>query len=95
MKSINEDEMKGKIIERLIRYGIIGANVYKNIRIVKSLFRKHLVGKAYRLVEEMIKDGILISHKGGDCISVNLSSADLKAEVDRLIEIFLKTKFKG
>ena len=50
----------------------------------------HLIGRGLRLIEDMIKDGLLLEHKAGRCVSINLA---MKEEVERLRELFLLKKY--
>jgi len=38
----------------------------------------------------MVKDGLLLEHKGGKCVSINLA---MKEEVERLRTLFLEKKY--
>lgn len=50
----------------------------------------HLIGKGLKLIEEMVRDGLLLEHKGGKCVSVNLK---MKEEVERLRALFLEKRY--
>ncbi len=49
-----------------------------------------MIGTAFSLISEMVKDGILIEHKNKECVSINLAKFE---EVNRLRGLFLKKKF--
>jgi hypothetical protein len=87
MLEMTDEEIKGRILHKLSRWRKFGASYTDRRDSVKGL-PPHFIG--LKLVEEMIKDNLLIAHKGGKCVSINL---DQRKEVERLINLFLEKKY--
>jgi len=89
MLDLTDEEMKGKILDKLARWKKFGASYTDKRDAVKGL-PPHLTGKGLKLVDEMIKDRLLLTWKVGKCVSVNLK---MRNEVERLIKLFSEKKY--
>jgi hypothetical protein len=89
MIGLTDEEIKGKILDKLVRWKKFMASYTDKRDSVKGL-PPHLRGEALNLIDEMVKDRILIEHKGKKCISINLTKMD---EVNRLRAVFLEKKY--
>ena len=86
---LTDEEIKGKILDKLSRWRKFGASYTDKRDAVKGL-PPHLAGKGLKLVDEMVKDGLLLMWKIGKCVSINL---EMRNEVERLIKLFLEKKY--
>ena len=86
---LTDEELKGKILEKLVRFRKFMASYTQKRDAVKGM-PPHFTGIALQLIEEMVKDRILLEYKNRECVSINLEKID---EVNRLRELFLKKKF--
>lgn len=78
--------MKGKILHNIARK----RQQYINRRDAVKGFPSHMVKEALNVLDSMVKEGLLLSFKKGECVGVNIGE---KAEVERLIRMFLETRF--
>jgi len=83
-----DDDIKGKILHKLVRFGKFQAS-HTAIENLQKGFPKDLVGKIKDLIKELKKEGILIPKKTsyGEQISINLARRE---KVMNYIETFLK-----
>ena len=86
---LTDCELKGKILEKLVRFRKFMAS-YTQKRDAVNGMPPHFVHLGLSLIDDMVKDGILIEHKNRECVSINLEHIE---EVNRLRELFLKKKF--
>jgi len=86
---LTEEELKGKILEKLVRFRKFMASYTQKRDAVKGM-PPHFTGLALQLIEEMVKDNILLEYKNRECVSINLEKME---EVNRLRGLFLKKKF--
>ena len=89
MKELSEEETKGKILHKLARWKKFG-QVYTDKRDAVKGFPSHLINQALEAVDEMVKKRLLLPWKKGKCVSINIRERE---EVDRLIKLFLESKF--
>ena len=84
----SDNEIKGKILHKLIRFGKFHAS-HTAIENLQKGFPKDLAGRVKDLIMELKKEGILIPKKTsyGEQISISL---DRKEKIMVYIEIFLK-----
>ena len=61
---------------------------YTNRHFAVAGFPQHLRSLVERNLEAMVKEGLLRSFKGGECVGVNMQRY---AEMKRLVEMHLKT----
>ena len=83
---LTEEEMKGKILDKLLRKGKIEHSHTDIVNLYKG-FPGHLKGRAKDMIKELVREGILIlkpTHYGQH-VSINLEKSK---EVIRLIEEF-------
>lgn len=76
-----ENELKALILHKL-RRGRCWGGKYRPIQKVIRYIPPHLRGKAKDLIDEMIKEGFLESHKRKKCVSLNIR---YKEEIIRFI----------
>ena len=88
MDFLSDDEIKGKVLHKLVRFGKFEAS-HTAIENLQKGFPKDLTGRIKKVVKELKKEGILIPKKTSyvEQISINL---DKKETVMDYIEIFLK-----
>jgi len=88
MDSWSDEEIKGKILHKLTRFGKFEAS-HTAIENLQKGFPSHLQGKAKELVQDLKKEGILLPKRTnyGEQISINLGKKD---KVMEYIEIFLR-----
>jgi hypothetical protein len=89
MIELTDEEIKGKILDKLVRWKKFMANYTDKRDAVKGM-PPHLIGRGLKLIEDMVKGGLLLEHKAGKCVSINL---DRKEEVQKLRELFLLKKY--
>lgn len=82
------DEIKGKILHKLARFGKF-EHSHTAIENLQKGFPKDLAGRAKEMIKELKKEGVLKSKPTsyGEQISVNV---DKTGEVMRYIDAFLK-----
>lgn len=85
-----KEEIKGKILHKLLRKGkgLHGHTPFENIQ---KGFPSHLRGEAKDCAKELIKEGILMVKKAsyGEGILVNTR---MREEIERYINLFLKKR---
>lgn len=88
-KEMQKILIKGKILHKLARYGKFKAS-HTSIDNIQKGFPKHKRGEIKNIVEEMIKEDLLIVKptRCGKEVSINLNN---KEKVFELIEIFLRS----
>lgn len=84
------DEIKGKILHKLARFGKF-EHSHTAIEHLQKGFPKDMVGKVKELIQELKKEGILKSKQTGygEQVSINVEKNE---QVMRYIDIFLKRK---
>lgn len=88
MDNWSDEEIKGKILHKLIRAGKFEAS-HTAIENLQKGFPKDLVGRVKDMVSELKKEGVLLPKRTnyGEQISVNLQK---KEQIMSCIETFLK-----
>lgn len=84
---LSEEEIKGKILYNIKRK----REQYINKRNAVKSFPPHLTKEVTKILDSMVKEGLLIPFKKGDCVGVNISR---KEEVLRLIKIHLDRRYQ-
>jgi len=85
----SDEEIKADIMNRLMRRGCWGGRYLPLDSLVNWLSKKvKRDGKRTRkLIKELIKEGYLLSHKGGEAISLNPA---LNREITKYIERIIR-----
>ena len=86
MIGLSEEEIKGKILHNIARK----RQQYINRRDAVKGFPSHMIKEALSALDNIVKEGLLLPFKKGECVGVNISQ---KSEVERLIRIFIETRF--
>lgn len=86
MIRLTAEEIRGKILHNIARK----RQQYINRRDAVKGFPSHMVKEALHVLDEMVKEGLLPIFKKGECVGVNIGE---KAEAERLITIFMNTRF--
>ena len=88
--SWSSDEIKGKILHKLTRFGKFEHN-HTAIEHLQKGFPKDQVGRVKELIQELKKEGILKSKPTnyGEQISINVEKSE---QVMRYIDLFLQRK---
>jgi len=86
----NDDEIKGKILHKLVRFGKF-EHSHTAIENLQKGFPKDITGRAKELIQELKKEGILKSKPTnyGEQISINVDETE---RVMLYIDIFLNKK---
>ena len=84
------DEIKGKILHKLVRFGKF-EHSHTAVEHLQKGFPKDLAGRAKEMIHELKKEGILKSKPTnyGEQISVNVEKIE---EIMLYVDIFLKRK---
>jgi hypothetical protein len=88
MDSWSDDEIKGKVLHKLARFGKFQAS-HTAIENLQKGFPKDLAGRVKDLIKELKKEGILLPKKTGYGEQISISLAKKETVMD-YIEIFLK-----
>ena len=85
-----DDEIKGKILHKLTRFGKF-EHSHTAVENLQKGFPKDLAGRVKELIQELKREGILKSKPTnyGEQVSINVEKTD---EIMRYIDIFLKAK---
>jgi len=88
--SWTEEEIKGKILHKLVRFGKF-EHSHTAIEHLQKGFPKDMAGKAKEMIHELKKEGILKSKPTsyGEQVSINVEKHE---QVMFYIDIFLKRK---
>ncbi|MBS3138759.1 hypothetical protein J4207_03575 [Candidatus Woesearchaeota archaeon] len=83
-----DDEIKGKILHKLVRFGKFEAS-HTAVENLQKGFPKEVVGLVKDMIVELKKENILFTKKTsyGEQISMNL---DKKEQIMHYVEIFLR-----
>jgi hypothetical protein len=90
MKELDEEKIKADVMNRLLRRNCWGARYLPLVTLVNRLGKKvKKDGKRVRnALNQLVKEGYLITHKGGATISLNPARS---REIVEYINRFLKT----
>jgi len=86
MIELSEEEIKGKILYNIKRK----RQQYSNKRDSVKGFPPHMIKDAINMVDKMIKEGLLIPFKKGECVGTNMSRRE---EILRLIKLHLEKRY--
>ena len=89
---LTDDEIKGKILDKLARYKYWGGK-HTSISNLPKGFPKHMRKNVMKLVKELKRNNLIIFKPTsyGEQVSLNLMEKD---EIQRLIDKFLLKKYK-
>jgi len=88
MIELSEEEIKGKILYNIKRK----RQQYIDKRDAVKGFPPHMIREAMKILESMVREGLLVPFKKGDCVGANMGQ---KQEILRLIKIHLEKRYAG
>ncbi len=80
----SDDAIRAKIVYNITRR----RGQYTNTHFAIAGFPPHLHGRVEKVLEKMVKEGLLREFKRGECVGVNMQRYN---EVRKLVEIHLKS----